>query len=132
MKKNNTYFWIATVVIFLFEGIMPLGTLVFSPENFNAGTKPLGYPDYFAYALIVCKFLGASALMIPNLSPRIKEWAYAGLTFNLVFAIISHAIVDGNIFYIMIPVIVGIVLAISYLNHHKIEKNGYDKFSINR
>jgi TRAP-type C4-dicarboxylate transport system permease small subunit len=124
MKRNKIYFWIATVVIFLFEGIMPVSTLIFSPENFNAGTKPLGYPDYFAYALIVCKFLGATAIIIPNFSPKIKEWAYAGLTFNLVFAIISHAVVDGNIGYILTPVFVGVVLAISYINYHKIEKNG--------
>jgi len=124
MKRNKIYFWIATVVIFLFEGIMPVSTLIFSPENFNAGTKPLGYPDYFAYALIVCKFLGATAIIIPNFSPKIKEWAYAGLTFNLVFAIISHAVVDGNIGYILTPVFVGVVLSISYINYHKIEKNG--------
>ena len=94
MKINKIYFWIATVLIFLFEGLMPIGTLIFSPENFNAGTKPLGYPDYFAYTLIVCKFLGSTAIIIPNISPTIKEWAYAGLTFNLIFAFISHADID--------------------------------------
>src|SRR5690606_31969451 len=79
MKKYHVYFWIATTVIFLFEGLMPISTLIFSPENFNAGTSPLGYPDYFAYALIICKFLGASVIIIPNIPPVIKEWAYAGL-----------------------------------------------------
>ena len=46
MKKNKIIFWIATSIIFLWEGLMPLGTLLFAPEYATAGTKPLGYPDY--------------------------------------------------------------------------------------
>ena len=76
--KNKIIFWLATGFIFLFEGLMSLGTLVFAPEYVNVGTKPLGYPDYFAYALIVCKVLGATALVIRKLHPKIREWAYAG------------------------------------------------------
>ncbi|MDH5825594.1 DoxX family protein [Sphingobacterium faecium] len=121
MKKNKIFFWSATIVIFLFEAIMPLCTLIFSPENFNVGTKPLGYPDYFTYALIICKLLGATTLIIPKIHPKIKEWAYAGLTFNLVFAVISHAVVDHNISYILAPVVVGAILAVSYIYNQKIK-----------
>ncbi|MGC4235597.1 MAG: DoxX family protein [Niabella sp.] len=77
MKKQKIIFWTATIIIFLWEGLMPLGTLLFAPEYVNAGTKPLGYPDYFAYALIICKVLGSTALIIPRLNPKLKEWAYA-------------------------------------------------------
>lgn len=124
MKKNKIIFWTATIFIFLFEGVMPLSTLLFTPENFNAGTKPLGYPDYFAYALIICKILGATALIIPGLHPKIKEWAYAGLMFNLIFAVISHAVVDGNIVYIITPIVIGGILVTSYLYNLKIKTNG--------
>lgn len=120
MKKYHVYFWTATAVIFLFEGLMPISTLIFSPNNFNAGTSPLGYPDYFAYALIICKFLGASAIIMPNIPPVIKEWAYAGLTFNLIFAAFSHAVVDRNIGYILLPVVIGAILTVSYFNYHKL------------
>ena len=58
MKRTKIIFWVCTVFIFLFEGIMPLSTLLFAPEYTNVGTKPLGYPDYFANALVVFKFLG--------------------------------------------------------------------------
>ena len=97
MKKNKIIFWAATGFIFLFEGLMPLSTLLLAPEYFNAGTKPLGYPDYFAYALIIFKVVGATALIIPKLHFKLREWAYAGLTFNLIFALISHIVVDGEI-----------------------------------
>lgn len=121
MKKNKIIFWIATSIIFIWEGVMPLSTLVFAPEYLNAGTKPLGYPDYFAYALIVCKVLGSTTLMIPQLPGKLKEWAYAGLTFNLIFAAISHMAVDKNISYILMPVVVGAVLAVSYIYNQKIK-----------
>lgn len=124
MKKNKIIFWIATIIIVLFEGVMPLGTLLFAPEYATAGTEPLGYPDYFAHALIICKILGVTALIIPRLHPKIKEWAYAGLTFNLVFALISHAVVDGNIGFMLMPVVIGVILAVSYIYNLKISNNG--------
>ncbi len=123
MKKQKIIFWTATIIIFLWEGLMPLGTLLFAPEYANAGTKPLGYPDYFAYSLIICKVLGSTALIIPRLNPKLKEWAYAGLTFNLVFAVISHIVVDKNIGFILMPIVVGIILAVSYFYNQKIQRN---------
>ncbi|HOI32879.1 MAG: DoxX family protein [Bacteroidales bacterium] len=127
MKKYKIIFWITTGIIFLVEGVMPLSTLFFAPEHFNTGTKPLGYPDYFAYALIISKTLGATAIMLPKLSGTLREWAYAGLTFNLIYAVFSHAVVDGKFSYILSPIIVGIILAISYVYNRKIKLYGKNK-----
>jgi hypothetical protein len=123
MKKNKIIFWITTGFIFLFEGLMPLSTLLFAHQYFNAGTKPLGYPDYFAYALIIFKVLGATAIMLPKLPSKLREWAYAGLTFNLIFAVISHIVVDGNIGNIVLPIVIGAILTISYIYNQKIKSN---------
>ena len=49
----------------------------------------LGYPHYFLVILGVWKLLGAVALMIPRF-PRLKEWAYAGVAFDLTGAVASH------------------------------------------
>ncbi len=121
MKKYKILFWVATLIIFLWEGIMPLSTVFFAPEYVNAGTKPLQYPDYFAYALIIFKVLGATALVLPGLHPKLKEWAYAGLTFSLLFAVISHVVVDGNAVYILLPFIAMALLAISYFSKQKLQ-----------
>lgn len=121
MKKHKIIFWITTTIIFLMEAVMPLTTLLFAHEYFNAGTKPLGYPDYFAYALIICKIVGATALMIPKLPEKLREWAYAGLSFNLMFATYSHIMVDKNISYIVMPVVVGVVLALSHFYNQKVQ-----------
>ncbi|WP_313264419.1 DoxX family protein [Sphingobacterium sp.] len=122
MKKNKIAFWAATVFIVLWEGLMPFGTLLFAPQYINAGTKPLGYPDYFAYALIICKVLGVIAIAVPQVPGKLKEWAYAGLTFNLIFAFISHACVDKNAAFMFMPILVLGILAVSYFYQARIAR----------
>lgn len=130
MKKFKIIFWVATTIIILMEGVMPLSTIIFSPEYVNAGTKPLGYPDYFAYTLIICKVLGVWAISYPKTPGKLKEWAYAGLTFNLIFAFISHAFVDKNIVFMLIPLVVLGILAVSYVCNIKIQ-NAQNSLSVN-
>lgn len=124
MKRNKIIFWVTTIILILWEGVMPLSTVLFAPEYVNAGTKPLGYPDYFAYTLIYCKALGVIAISVPKIQGKVKEWAYAGLTFNLIFAFISHACVDQNIGFMLMPLIVLGLLAVSYIYNAKIYGNG--------
>lgn len=127
MKRNKIIFWVATTIIILWEGVMPLGTMLFAPQYVNAGTKPLGYPDYFAYTLIICKALGVLAISFPKIPRKLKEWAYAGLTFNLIFAFISHACVDKNIGFMLMPLVVLGILAVSYIYNNKIQtKDRYE------
>lgn len=117
MKKQKTIFWIATSIILLWEGAMPLSTLLFAPQYATAGTRPLGYPDYFAFALIICKVLGVIAIALSSIPEKVREWAYAGLTFNLIFAALSHTIVDGNAGYIALPIVILGILTLSYYYH---------------
>ena len=124
MKKYKTFFWVATIILILWEGVMPLSTLLFAPEYATVGTKALGYPDYFAYALIICKVLGVLAISYPKAPAKLKEWAYAGLTFNLIFAFISHAYVDKNIGFMIMPLVVLGILAVSYIYNGKIQWQG--------
>lgn len=49
----------------------------------------LGYPTYFPRIIGVWKLLAAVALLAPRF-PRLKEWAYAGIFFNMTGATISH------------------------------------------
>jgi len=54
----------------------------------------LGYPMYFFAILGVWKVLGAIAILVPRF-PRLKEWAYAGIFFDLTGAAVSCAAVRG-------------------------------------
>ena len=131
MKKFKIIFWVATAIIILWEGVMPLSTVIFAPEYVNAGTEPLGYPDYFAYTLIFCKALGVLAISYSKTPETLKEWAYAGLTFNLIFAFISHACVDKNVGFMLMPLVVLGILAVSYVYNKKIQNYSQSRLSVN-
>lgn len=118
MKTNKTIFWITTIIIVLFEGLMP--TLFSQTELAKEGIKHLGYPQYFGNALVIFKILGALVLIIPKLHKTIKEWAYAGFSFVFLFATISHAAIDGLTLNSFLPIIALGILALSYTSYHKI------------
>ena len=118
MKAIKIMFWVSTVLIFLFEGVMPAFTS--QTEMAKEGIRHLGYPAYFGLWLAVFKVCGALVLIIPTLSVRIKEWAYAGFAFDFVFAFISHAHVDGFGGLTFFPLVVLMILAVSYFTHHRI------------
>ena len=117
MKKTNIIYWVTTVIIFLFEGVMPAFT--FQTELAKEGIRHLGYPAYFGNLLVVFKVLGALALIIPQVPKRIKEWAYAGFAFDFIAASVSHFSVDGAGFQSFFPLIFLVVLALSYNAFHK-------------
>ncbi|MDR6763313.1 hypothetical protein J2Y38_003532 [Flavobacterium sp. 2755] len=120
MKKAKIIFWIATTIIFLFEGVMPAFTS--QTEMAKEGIKHLGYPEYFGNALVIFKILGVLVLVIPSIPKNVKEWAYAGFGFDFIFASISHFAVDGINLQSFFPLIFLVILAISYIYYHKIER----------
>ena len=117
-------FWVATIIIVLWAGVMPLVTVLVAPKQVTTGTQALGYPDHFAYTLVICKILGVIAIAYPKTPIKLREWAYAGLTFNLIYAFISHAAVDKNIGYMLMPLAFLAILLVSYIYKNKIEVNG--------
>jgi len=126
MKTTKIIFWTTTILIFLFEGVMP--ALTSQTELAKEGIKHLGYPEYFGNALVVFKILGVLALIIPQVPGRIKEWAYAGFAFDFIFASISHFAVDGIGFQGFFPLIVFAVLIVSYVTYHRIQR--YKKIAL--
>lgn len=90
-------------------------------EMAKEGIRHLGYPDYFGVALTVFKVLGALILIIPQVPSRLKEWAYAGFTFDFLFAFISIWAVDGLSGMAFFPLIVLAILMVSYVHYHKLE-----------
>ncbi len=121
MKKEKIIYWVTTSFIFLFEGVMP--ALTGNSELAKQGIAHLGYPDYFRIALTVFKVCGALILIIPTFKGRIKEWAYAGFTFDFIFAAISLLAVDGLNGQSFFPLIILIILAISYVYYHRLIKH---------
>lgn len=119
MKKAKIIYWITTLIIFLFEGVMP--ALTSQTELAKEGIRHLGYPEYFGNALVVFKILGAVALIVPKIPNRIKEWAYAGFAFDFIFACISHWAVDGFGGQTIFPLIILAILITSYIFYLKLK-----------
>jgi hypothetical protein len=118
MKKHKIIFWITTILIFLFEGVMPAFTS--QTEMAKEGIRHLGYPEYFGIILAVFKVLGALVLIIPAAPKWLKEWAYAGFTFDFLGAAASNTFVDGFGVGTIFPLIVLAVLLLSYNSYHKL------------
>jgi len=62
----------------------------------------LGYPLYFMKLLGAAKLLGIVAI-VTGLSPTLKEWAYAGFTFEVCGAIASHVSVADPTWKALVP-----------------------------
>ena len=97
MKMRAIAYWIATLLI-AFEtlagGILDLThgrTGVFNGPHVVDVVSSLGYPVYILLILGIWKILGAIVLLVPGFL-RLKEWAYAGIVFELSGAAASHAI----------------------------------------
>ena len=102
MTKTRTIFYWATTVI-LAMGLLSggLAQLVRRPETIE-GLTHLGYPVYMSAILGFWKVCGAVTLLVPGL-PRLKEWAYAGIFFNMTGAVVSHAVSGDATFHLIAP-----------------------------
>jgi uncharacterized membrane protein YphA (DoxX/SURF4 family) len=80
-------YWVTTTLV-VFE--LALGGVwdILRVPQVRGLIERLGYPQYFLVILGIWKLLGAVALVIPRF-PRLKEWAYAGVLFDLTGAVAS-------------------------------------------
>jgi hypothetical protein len=111
-RRTTVVYWMTTSLVFLLMlqgGIMEA---IRSPSALEV-FRVLGYPTYFATLLGVAKVLGAAAIVLPV--PRtLREWAYAGFTFDVgsaVVSIIASGLADWSL---SIPVIALAFVQASY------------------
>jgi uncharacterized membrane protein YphA (DoxX/SURF4 family) len=112
MKMDKIGYWAATGLValaFAFGGAVDIAR---TPE-LEAGLARLGYPAYLASILGVWKVLGALAIVVPRV-PRLKEWAYAGMVFDLTGAAASHAAVGDPASNVAVPLVLFLLVAASW------------------
>ena len=91
MTTRTRAYWLTTA--FLIFNLLAGGLAELAQLKGNAeGMVALGYPLYLMTILGAWKVLGSVALLAPGF-PRLKEWAYAGIFFNMSGAAISHVVV---------------------------------------
>jgi uncharacterized membrane protein YphA (DoxX/SURF4 family) len=91
--KNITY-WTTTILVAFLIGSGGAMQVARVPATVDGFVRILHYPAYFVIILGVWKVLGAIAILVPRY-PRLKEWAYAGIFFDLTGAAASNAAVGG-------------------------------------
>ena len=127
-KTTNIIYWISTII---FAGLM-----IFSAVNGLRPSQPaiqlihdaLGCPVYFIPLISYAKLIGCAVILIPGLNRSVKEWAYAGLFFDLTGAIYSGIASSGKFDPRMLGMLIWIVPGIvSYYYWHKRIKKEYSK-----
>ena len=107
--KNNVYaYWTTTVLLAFFIGSGGLVQIAQFKGNPHGVVPQLGYPMFFFAIIGFWKMLGAIAILVPRF-PRLKEWAYAGIFFDLTGAAVSCAAVGGYgayAFHVVAPLLI--------------------------
>ena len=118
MKRVNIFYWVITGLFAAFMFMGAVQDAMNNPDAVKMISHDLGYPAYLVPFLGVAKILGCIAILVPGF-PRLKEWAYAGLFFDLIAAIYSLLMIGTPVLMclpIALPIVIG---AGSYLYHHK-------------
>lgn len=126
MKKRNIAYWVVTALFSAFMIFSAVPDILLVPDAMKF-IGHLGYPDYFIPFIGVAKLLGSIAILIPGF-PRIKEWAYAGLFFDLVGAVYSIFRTDGVDFSMLFMILPFGLLFTSYFLYHDRLENDNDSF----
>ncbi|MBL8624481.1 MAG: DoxX family protein [Myxococcales bacterium] len=109
-RTQARLYWIATALTtaaFAVGGLVDLR----GGDDLTAQLAHLGYPAHLATLLGAWKLLGAAAIAAPGL-PRLKEWAYAGMLFDLTGAAVAHGAAGDPAAKVVTPlVLLAIALA---------------------
>jgi len=107
-KTINILYWIFTII---FAGLMifsSYGSIIVNEESKTLIHDQLGYPVYFIPFTGVAKLIGSIIILIPGLK-TIKEWAYAGLFFDLIAVVYSGIALSGGVDPLMSFMLIWIV-----------------------
>lgn len=111
-KKNIIIYWIATLWLAL--GMVSTGIVqIIKMEEEVANFTKLGYPTYLMTIIGIAKMLGVIAILSPKF-PILKEWAYAGFTYTMMGAIISHIVVQDEVSSLFGPTLLLVLTFISW------------------
>ena len=110
-KATTIGYWVTTglLVFCMTGGIFEL----LGVKTTIDGITKLGYPSYIIPALGLGKVLAILAILWPGL-PRLKEWAYAGIFFNMMGAMVSHVARNDPAWTIVVTITVAAITLASW------------------
>ena len=120
MKKTKTLYWVFSVLFALAMIFTAIEDVLLTQRAIDFMKGHLGYPNYFTFFIGMAKILGSIAILIPGLG-RLKEWAYAGLAFDIMGAKYSAVAVDCFQPQMLIMLIWVVLFILSYSYYRKME-----------
>lgn len=111
-KAKAIGYWVTTALVAFAIGSGGAAQLAHMPQNVE-GMMHLGYPAYLLTILGVWKVAGTVAILAPGF-PRLKEWAYAGIFFDLTGAAASHAASGDVVWHIVAPSVLAVLTVASW------------------
>ena len=114
MSAKTISYWVTTVLIALETFAGGIVDLIHGQTNVFSGmpvvdiVTGLGYPVYLLTILGIWKLCGSLTLIVPGL-PRLKEWAYAGIIFELTGAIASWLAIGDKTGQFIAPLVLSII-----------------------
>jgi hypothetical protein len=112
MKVKTMTYWTSTAILTagLFAGgLSQLG----HQQDTAAAIQHLGYPLYFMTIIGTWKVLAVFALLVPGFA-RLKEWAYAGVFFNMTGAMISHLVCGDPAWRVAVALSFAVLAVVSW------------------
>jgi len=119
MTTKVVTYWVVTVLIALETLVGGVTDLIHGRSILVAGppvadvVTHLGYPLYFVRIIGVWKVLGGIVLLIPGYA-RLKEWAYAGIFFELSGAAVSWLAYEHNVGEAVVPMVLALLALVSW------------------
>ena len=107
-KTVNVLYWVFTLLFSALMIFSAYGSVLVTEDAKKLIHDQLGYPVYFIPFTGIAKILGAVIILIPGLK-TIKEWAYAGLFFDLIAAVYSGIALSGKVDPMMVFMLVWFV-----------------------
>lgn len=118
-KTINILYWVFTILFSALMIFSSYGSILVNEDAKTLIHDQLGYPLYFIPFTGWAKIIGSIIILIPGLK-TIKEWAYAGLFFDLVAVVYSGIALAGKADPMMAFMLVWFVPGIlSYIFWHK-------------
>jgi hypothetical protein len=95
-KTINILYWVFTILFAALMIFSSYGSILVNEDAKKMIHEQLGYPVYFIPFTGWAKLIGSIVILIPGLR-TIKEWAYAGLFFDLLALVYSSIALAGTI-----------------------------------
>lgn len=112
MKTNKVIYWISTILmcaIFLFSALL----YIFGHDIAAGFYKIIGFPIWILYPSAALKILGIIAILSKK-SNLLKEWAYSGFFFDVLFATLAHIYANDHQYPLSVAALILVVISRIY------------------